>query len=67
MKDQVLVLKWIQDNIGVFGGDAEQVTVFGESAGGASAQFHTVSPLSKGVFTFFVLRICTTMQKIAKT
>lgn len=50
MLDQVMALKWVQRNIGFFGGDAQSVTLFGESAGGASVQLHMISPLSRGLF-----------------
>lgn len=48
--DQVLALKWIQNNIHVFGGDKNRVTISGQSAGGASVHSHMVSPLSRGLF-----------------
>ncbi len=48
MWDQVMALKFIRDNIAEFGGDPNQVTVFGQSAGGASAALHMVSPASRG-------------------
>lgn len=50
MKDQVLALKWVQDNIKYFGGDANQVTLAGQSAGAASIGYHLISPMSKGLF-----------------
>eukprot|EP01087_Luapelamoeba_hula_P017596 TRINITY_DN5560_c0_g1_i3.p1 TRINITY_DN5560_c0_g1~~TRINITY_DN5560_c0_g1_i3.p1 ORF type:complete len:589 (-),score=66.14 TRINITY_DN5560_c0_g1_i3:67-1833(-) len=44
--DQSLALRWVQDNIGAFGGNKSQVTLFGESAGGMSTAIHLTSPLS---------------------
>ena len=48
--DQVLALKWVQDNISNFGGDENQVCVFGESAGGESISALMAMPLAKGLF-----------------
>ncbi|KAF5281269.1 hypothetical protein FQA39_LY05155 [Lamprigera yunnana] len=50
LKDQVAALQWVQDNIVVFGGNKKQVTIFGQSAGGASVHIHYFSPLTKGLF-----------------
>ncbi|XP_046988683.1 venom carboxylesterase-6-like [Schistocerca americana] len=50
LKDQTEALRWVQRNIAVFGGDPEKVTIFGQSAGGASIHYHVVSPLSTGLF-----------------
>lgn len=49
--DQQAALRWVQENIGAFGGDRSNVTIFGESAGGFSVMTHLASPLSRGLFS----------------
>ncbi len=48
--DQITALKWVRDNIENFGGDAENVTIFGESAGGWSVSTLLAMPEAKGLF-----------------
>lgn len=48
MKDQVMALRWIKEHINSFGGDPNNVTIFGESAGGASVHLLMLSPMAKG-------------------
>ena len=48
--DQVLALQWVRDNIESFGGDPDQVTIFGESAGGMSVGTLLGMPAAQGLF-----------------
>jgi para-nitrobenzyl esterase len=48
--DQVAALEWVRNNIRVFGGDPDQVTVFGQSAGGGSVAALLAMPRAAGLF-----------------
>jgi len=50
LKDQLLALKWIHENIKAFGGDPSKITIGGQSAGSAAVHFHVLSPASRGLF-----------------
>ena len=49
-KDQVMVLKWVKEYISNFGGDPNQITLMGHSAGGFSVSLHMISILSRSLF-----------------
>lgn len=53
--DQIAALKWVRENIEAFGGDPEQVTVFGESAGAMSIASLLAMPAAKGLFQKAIL------------
>ncbi|MEZ5502194.1 MAG: carboxylesterase family protein [Halioglobus sp.] len=48
--DMIAALQWVRDNIANFGGDPDNVTIFGESAGGRNVYALLASPLAKGLF-----------------
>jgi para-nitrobenzyl esterase len=55
MLDQLAALKWVQEEIEAFGGDSNNVTIFGESAGALSVGALMASPLAKGLFARAIL------------
>nr|XP_032511188.1 juvenile hormone esterase-like [Danaus plexippus plexippus] len=50
MKDMVAALRWVQNNIKQFGGDPDNVTIFGESGGAVSVTYLMLSPMAQGLF-----------------
>lgn len=54
--DQIAALQWVKDNIGAFGGDPDQVTIFGESAGAMSVGTLLATPKAKGLFAKAILQ-----------
>ena len=48
--DMIAALKWVKENIATFGGDPDNVTIAGQSAGAYGVNFLTASPLAKGLF-----------------
>ena len=50
INDQITALKWVKENISAFGGNPDNITIFGESAGSISCMLLTVAPAAKGLF-----------------
>ncbi|XP_064532888.1 bile salt-activated lipase-like [Pseudopipra pipra] len=50
LKDQHMAIAWVKRNIKAFGGDPENITIFGESAGAVSVSLQSLSPKNKGLF-----------------
>lgn len=48
MKDQHFAIRWVKNNINLFGGDPEKITIAGVSAGGASVGHQLISKRNKG-------------------
>nr|NVI69573.1 acetylcholine esterase [Cucujiformia] len=54
--DQLMALQWIHDNIAAFGGNPNNITLFGESAGAVSVSLHLLSPLSRNLFSQAIMQ-----------
>ena len=50
LEDEIMALQWVKDHIAAYGGDPENITYFGESAGGAHVSYLIASPMGKGLF-----------------
>ncbi len=48
--DQLTAIRWVKDNIAAFGGDPDNITIMGQSAGAASVQLQCSSPMADGLF-----------------
>ncbi|XP_014479888.1 PREDICTED: juvenile hormone esterase-like [Dinoponera quadriceps] len=56
LKDTIMALQWVRDNISNFGGDPENVTLFGESVGAAIAHYLTMNPLADGLYHKMIMQ-----------
>ena len=56
LRDMLFALEWVKENVIKFGGDPQNVTIFGESAGGTATACLVVSPLSKGLFSKAIIQ-----------
>ena len=69
--DQMTAIQWVKENIAAFGGDPENITIMGQSAGAASVQLQSQSPMTKGLFQKTIMSsgcglggmLATTMEK----
>ncbi|RZC33822.1 COesterase and/or Abhydrolase 3 domain containing protein, partial [Asbolus verrucosus] len=55
LKDQHLAIQWTHDNINLFGGDPDKITIFGQSAGSASCAYQLLNQQSQGLFRGAIL------------
>lgn len=64
LQDAELALRWVRANIAAFGGDPENITIFGESAGGAMVNGLVASPTARGLFRRAVMQSGTCVRLI---
>jgi para-nitrobenzyl esterase len=65
--DIVLALQWVRDNIAAFGGNPGNVTVFGESGGGAKVSALSTMPAAKGLFHKAIIQSGPSARMVEKT
>ena len=58
LKDQIAALTWVKENISAFGGNPDNVTIFGESAGSISCMFLSIIPAAKNLFQKAIPQSC---------
>ena len=56
MFDQLMAMQWVKDNIAQFGGNPNNITLMGGSAGAASVGLHLLSPLSRDLFSQAIMQ-----------
>ena len=56
MFDQLMALQWVKNNIAEFGGNPNNITIMGESAGACSVSLHLLSPLSRNLFSQAIMQ-----------
>ncbi len=64
--DQIAALQWVHDNIAAFGGDPQNVTLFGQSAGAGGIGILMITPLARGLFHRAILESGTPKELIDK-
>jgi len=65
--DIVTALKWVRDNIGAFGGDANNVTIFGQSGGASKVAVLMTMPVAKGLFHKAVIQSASSLIRMAES
>lgn len=65
--DQVTAIKWVKNNIASFGGNPENITIMGQSAGAMSVQQLCLSPLTKGLFSKAIMSSGGGVNKLLST
>lgn len=65
MLDIVMALEWVRDNIGQFGGDSGNVTIFGQSGGGSKVAVTMTMPAAKGLFHKAIMQSSSSHLRLA--